>query len=1109
MIVKRHSHYHPDTPESSVPSNSLSAKNQPTVSQVPALSAGEPAAPVARGINPVTVKEYAFGKPVSDQQGLLIQHEALNGKINWLINQQPTYEAFVKENQQYVANTPGAVDQIGALFADTVSRFWTSPRPGTLEPESPQNQLINLHREMLSTQAALRVADGTLSTQSKGLIDKAFRYPTLSERERAFANGSRVGVYPLTVDDNTPSGARLAGAFMITASDGSQATEPHWPNGDKSIVANETNGPVVLYTPGEGFEEFASPAQLRAALMQRIDAGGIPEQLLSQSLPLPAQTLRSPLRADDLTLGFSPTSGDVIAQAIPQLLARQKAELEALVHSDTSDLSGPQIAQAMNDAANWSSQFDANNAMLARSEKLEDKLQPQWLKNLSPMNEGEYRYLKTSEQQSSEKLVPLLEKTPSLQSFAKQQLNAALQEKYPSVVFDADTIAVTTTRESRVHTGFRPGWHTPSNTSRTSSSLTDFALQNPTAWPAAESHQFSSTAMKAVLTNASGRPVFGTDGKPVVLQTDELKALVNELDVGGNYIKLLKQHMAPDAVEGEPAKLRAAWQDNLSDVMKTQAFIGELNPQAYPKDSPAAGWVQTLLEFPDAATRPEVDGKPIVANTLSHHGQPLQGVVAIGNGDAGPLVLYSPDAPDGMSWRQVENQEALEGLFTQPQWRAYAKRKVSPLNLDSLGAALEDYRDGNITSTLSRLGRANELASSASLTPIKGNFLETMYKQLTDLLIDHADLGSVSSAEAAEESTQNKVLFGIEVATAFLDLLPVVGKGISTATRFGKAGLRVLKSPGKSIVRVLDKPNRLALIYSRYGMAGAAADNVASPILRPVLKLSASPARVVAAHTLPDLSAHSLPNSLLTGRTPRGDGTYQVGKQFYVRYTDGTGVSKPYEISSVYTIEAGQVRVIDPHTKKTVAFLQSAGGGEWRQSRLLGGARGENGQGGKRPATLAAQSGPSSATKRPRTPEAFPGEKAELEPAVKGENVFYHYTGNKASAAINSDWHLQPSSKALNGTALPRGKGRHYFTDLGPDATSQDDLSRTIFGRRPGGNTKDKMTQYYEVNTSGLDVRPTENPHIFYVETPFSLPLKYRDGEGNPVDRIIKKGPFA
>lgn len=1124
MIVKRHTHYHPDLPQPS-PAPEESQKNQAPASVNPAPYSdqpitGTPVVPAVRSIHPATLNAYDSGNPASAQKGFFRQHEALNDKINRLLSQQPTYEMFVKAYQEYVASTPGAVGEIGSLFANAVSRFWTTPKQSEENPETPQDELINLHRQMLSNQAALRLADGTLSSVSKALIDKAFRYPTLAARESAFPDGSRPGVYPITVDDNTPNGARLAGSFMITATDGSRATSPHWPNGNKNIMADNGNGPVVLYTPGEGFEEFSTPAQLQATLMHRIDKGGVPAALLSESLPLSAENLRKPLRGEDLTLSFAPTNGDVVAEAIPQLLARQKDELVALTHSDTSDLNNAQIERAMNNAANWSSQLDGSNAMLARGEKLEDKQEPQWLKKLSPMNEGHYQFLDASEQKSLQTLVPLLEKIPSLPRFANQQLSDELKKKYPTANVDPDTIVVTTTTQSRVHTG-RPGAYVPRNVSRTRSSLTDLALKNPTAWPAAESHQYSSVTFSAQLKDSSGKPLLGADGQPVVLGTNELKALVNKLDVGGHYVQLLKTRMAPDAVTGEPGELRTAWKANLSDVMKKQAFLGEMNPQAYPPGSPAPEWVQTLLDFPDPATRPQVDGKNIIANTVSHLGQALQGVVVIGNGGDGPLVLYSPDAPDGMSFRQVADQAALEALFKQPQWRAYAKSKASPLNPDSLGAVIQDYKDGNIVKNLSRIGRFNELTSDAYLKPIQGNFQDTLYKQLTEVLIDNADVSTVSSAEVAKESAYNKTMFGIEIASMFMDLLPVIGKGISTAARITKAGLRVIRSPGQSIVSVLNKPNRLAMIYARYGGGGATAGQTASPIMRPVLK-ALPPSRVIeplanttmaagapAPRLVPDISAHSVPESLLAGRPIRGDGTYQVGDQFYVRYTDGTGVNKPYEISPIYNVEGGYVRVIDPQTKKTVAFLQSAGGGEWRQNKMLGGARGDAGQGVKRPGTLDIQPGPSGATKRPRTPEAFPGEKAGLEAPVKGENVYYHYTGNKASASINSDWHLQSSSKDLKGADLPRGQGRHYFTDLGPEDMTQDDLSRTIFGRRSGGNTKDKMTQFYEINTSGLTIMPTENPHIFYVDTKFSIPLKYRDGDGNPVDRIIKKGPFT
>ncbi|WP_256344120.1 hypothetical protein [Pseudomonas costantinii] len=276
---------------------------------------------------------------------------------------------------------------------------------------------------------------------------------------------------------------------------------------------------------------------------------------------------------------------------------------------------------------------------------------------------------------------------------------------------------------------------------------------------------------------------------------------------------------------------------------------------------------------------------------------------------------------------------------------------------------------------------------------------------------------------------------------------------------------------------------------------------------------------------LPDLSAHSRPDSLLEGRTIKGDGTYQVGEQHYVRYTDGTGINKVFEISRVYKVNGGHVRVIDPANQKTVAFLEPTGNGEWRLNRLLGGVRPEAQQSvatgmsiirppaSKRPAGQGSSGGVSGGqpiAKRPKVPESFPGEKALMDPPVKGVNQFYHYTGKRSHDSIVRDWNLESSVLNPAGKPLSRGQGRHYFTDLAPEDMASTKISETIFGRRKHGNALDKMTHYYEVNTSGLTIMKTDNPHIFYVDTPFALPLKYR-ANGEPVSRIISHGetPFT
>ena len=52
------------------------------------------------------------------------------------------------------------------------------------------------------------------------------------------------------------------------------------------------------------------------------------------------------------------------------------------------------------------------------------------------------------------------------------------------------------------------------------------------------------------------------------------------------------------------------------------------------------------------------------------------------------------------------------------------------------------------------------------------------------------------------------------------------------------------------------------------------------------------------------------------------------------------------------------------------------------------------------------------------------------------------------------------------------------------------------------------MTDYFEINTTGLKlVEVPGHPHIFYVDTPFSIPLQYRDGaSGELVSRVISRG---
>lgn len=911
------------------------------------------------------------------------------------------------EDLEFPATTASTLQTIARSIAtqypQAIEHYWSTASPVFEDPsrhEAPLNQLLTLHKRQLSILAALRVSDQTLSTESKALIDNALRYPTLDAREKKFANGNRLGVYPITVDDKTERGAMLAGAFLITKSDGSEATAPTWPNG-RTLELNDANGPVVLYTPGEGFEEFATPAQARQALAVRLDQGGTQAELLLQTLPPALQNRADGFSGNDLMRSVSPSSGDVLAEAVAWMVRRQQAEIKAGLDKalapgkTTSPLLDSASSQGIDHAADWSYLLDGSNAMLARDARLTDKNQPDWLKNLTPVQEAVFLHLERAQDKSLETLAPLLEKIPSLAAFSRGRLNAAIKEQYPNAAIDADQLKV----QIHTRTGIQGGRGTgqPLYAKKDSVSLTDLALNNPSGFPAIERGTFTDVKMNLALLDTQGKPVLDLAGKPVILDTDALKKLVNAADVGGEYTKLLKQEMATDTEVGSAAKLRTAWKANLEDAMAKEAFLSELNPDAYTENAQAdtstkraAQWVDAVVDHPDPATRPQVDGKNIVANSLVHRGLAVQGVMVIGNQSDSSLVLYTPRAPDGITFREVANHKALNDLLAKGEWASYIAKRKSPVSKDDIAEFKEAikekaYNPLKLISPELIASSAKLLSSATSLKPIEGDVQEHLYKQHVQMVIDRADHQSVSSAEVAKQSLLNKIEFGIEVALIFADLIPVVGKGVSTGVRLGKAGVTALRANSKILPHLIKKPGLARTIYSDFSLAATGITNVRAAPMRPVLRstgqagplatrsgpralpaptnpppagastssgVSTIATRPSTAAALPnrDLTAYTVPNEVISGQRLRPDGTYNVGDNWYVRYTDSTGTNRVYQIDSVFHARNGQVNIIDPNAPLTaprgsriVASLQSAGNGEWRLSELPGG-RGKRGR---------------------------------------------------------------------------------------------------------------------------------------------------------------------
>lgn len=266
----------------------------------------------------------------------------------------------------------------------SLARFWTEPRTGEPNPESPQNELLGIHREMLSTLAALGVEDGTLTPAAKSLIDKAFEYPTLEARESAMKDGERPGVYPLKLEVPRPAGSLLAGAFLITSSDGSSATRPfNSAQTDRTLLPGQQQGLTVLYTPRDGYETFDRPAKALATLRQRINDDPDAAQQFLQSLPVAVQQDLKDDWKNQLSQNLSPVAPDVIAAGMPQLLERQRQqvsnELEALYDAQSQEpiLVDPWrhllTEKGLHEAADLGWHFDGDNALFTREQWLDSR----------------------------------------------------------------------------------------------------------------------------------------------------------------------------------------------------------------------------------------------------------------------------------------------------------------------------------------------------------------------------------------------------------------------------------------------------------------------------------------------------------------------------------------------------------------------------------------------------------------------------------------------------------------------------------------------------------------------------------------------------------------
>lgn len=235
---------------------------------------------------------------------------------------------------------------------------------------------------------------------------------------------------------------------------------------------------------------------------------------------------------------------------------------------------------------------------------------------------------------------------------------------------------------------------------------------------------------------------------------------------------------------------------------------------------------------------------------------------------------------------------------------------------------------------------------------------EEITKRQKDRSYADADIKITSDADI----TKNKILSGFEKATKaalFLTPLALMMPEVALALDafyFANAAATVgigiddeVQGKPKGTERIVFGTFNAALVVAPHiaeavkggegGVHKITSNTLMSP--EPEESLSSNLAADAASPPppLPDYSAHALPDNFLDGRTIRGDGTYQVADEFYIRFTDGTGESKVFQVERFYKGGGNPIRVVDPVTRNQVMILVPTNNGEWRLANNLGGGR--------------------------------------------------------------------------------------------------------------------------------------------------------------------------